>query len=94
MKKRYSPREQEGTVGRYLLGEGGRRPSEAAMEITDMSVPKLRTFHRRIVTLLDAGELEQVQLPDDDPAIRERGLKAGQWIIRKKAKTVSQGGFE
>lgn len=98
MKKRYPQREQEQTVMKYLLGvEGsqGRRPSEAAMEVGGMSKGELRKFHRRIVTLLDAGELAEVQVPPDDPGIHERGLKAGQRVIRKKAPApVSQGGYE
>jgi hypothetical protein len=72
MRKRYSPVAQGGTVARWLVGEGGRRPSEAAIEAASMTRAKLRQMHRDIVTLLEAGELEQVRT--------DQG-----WVIRKPA---------
>jgi hypothetical protein len=59
MKKRYSPVEQWGTVSEYLLGEGGRRHSEAAVEVSRMGPKKLRGLHKDIRLLLDSGDLER-----------------------------------
>jgi hypothetical protein len=71
VKKRYSPLSQRETVQRWLLGVGGRRPSEAAMEVTSFTSKKLRSMHREVKLLLEDGKLEET-------------FRDGRWVIIDK----------